>query len=155
MGPFHLSAILLTLAAIFGFISHRWMKLPGTIALFFQGLAFALLVSAVDVVAASLGAGDWLRHLIGQISLPAILLDGILSLLLYAAAVNEDLCALLKRKWTVLALATVGVVLFTGLMGLEATVVVAWNWPALAATALAVPLALAARRLYGGSEEER
>ncbi|ALG75371.1 sodium:proton antiporter [Azospirillum thiophilum] len=117
MSPFDLSAILLTLAATFGFINHRWLKLPGTIALFLEGLVLALLLSGADRLAASLGAGNWLRSLVGQISLPGILLDGILSLLLYAAAVNEDLCALLKRKWTVLALATVGVVLFTGVMG--------------------------------------
>ncbi len=123
MGPFHLAAILLTLAAAFGFINYKWLKLPSTIALFFEGLALALLVSGADLASASLGVGNWLRHLIQQISLPAILLDGILSLLLYAAAVNEDLCALLKRKWTVLALATVSVLLFTGLMGLGLHVV--------------------------------
>jgi CPA1 family monovalent cation:H+ antiporter len=33
------------------------------------------------------------------------------------------------------------------LVGLEATVVIAWSWPALLAAALAVPLALAARLL--------
>ncbi|PWC55697.1 sodium:proton antiporter [Azospirillum sp. TSH7] len=118
MGPFHLAAILLTLAAAFGFINYKWLKLPSTIALFFEGLALALLVSGADSLSASLGVGNWLRNLIQQVSLPEILLDGILSLLLYAAAVNEDLCALLKRKWTVLALATLGVMLFTGLMGL-------------------------------------
>lgn len=118
MGPFHLSAVLLTLAAAFGFINHKWLKLPSTIALFFEGLTLALLVSGAESLSASLGVGNWLRHMIEQISLPEILLDGILSLLLYAAAVNEDLCALLKRKWTVLALATLGVMLFTGLMGL-------------------------------------
>ncbi|CAO3411193.1 cation:proton antiporter [Azospirillum largimobile] len=117
MGPFDLSAILLTLAAVFGFINYHWLKLPSTIALFFEGLVLALLVSGADSVAATLGIGNWLRHLIEQISLPDILLDGILSLLLYATSVNEDLCALLKRKWTVLALATLGVLIFTALMG--------------------------------------
>ncbi|WP_451986229.1 cation:proton antiporter [Azospirillum endophyticum] len=91
--------------------------------MFFQGLALALLVSGVDSISAGLGAGDWLRRLIEQISLPEILLDGILSLLLYAAAVNEDLGALLKRKWTVLALATLGVLLFAGMMGLGLSVI--------------------------------
>lgn len=123
MSPFNLSAVLLTLAATFGFINYKWLKLPSTIALFFEGLALALLMSGVDAISTSLGVGDWLRNLIQQISLPEILLDGILSLLLYAAAVNEDLCALLKRKWTVLALATLGVMLFTGLMGLGLSVI--------------------------------
>ncbi len=123
MGPFDLSAILLTLAAAFGFINYRWLKLPSTIALFLEGLVLALLVSGADAVAATLGLGNWLRHLIEQISLPDILLDGILSLLLYATAVNEDLCALLKRKWTVLAMATLGVLLFTALMGVGLRVV--------------------------------
>ncbi|MBK1839806.1 sodium:proton antiporter [Azospirillum sp. YIM B02556] len=125
MGPFPLSAILLSLAAIFGFINHRWLKLPRTIALFLQGLALALLMTGADSISAGLGAGDWLRRLIEQISLPEILLDGILSLLLYAAAVNEDLGALLKRKWTVLAMATLGVLLFTGMMGLGLRVIFA------------------------------
>ncbi|GLR80888.1 hypothetical protein GCM10007856_35690 [Azospirillum oryzae] len=57
MGPFHLSAVLLTLAATFGFINHKWLKLPSTIALFFEGLALALLVSGVDAITASLGVG--------------------------------------------------------------------------------------------------
>lgn len=123
MGPFDLSAILLTLAAVFGFINYRWLKLPSTIALFLEGLVLALLVSGADSMAATLGIGNWLRHLIEQISLPDILLDGILSLLLYATAVNEDLCALLKRKWTVLALATLGVLIFTALMGVGLQIV--------------------------------
>lgn len=57
VGPFHLSAVLLTLAATFGFINQKWLKLPSTIALFFEGLALALLVSGVDAITASLGVG--------------------------------------------------------------------------------------------------
>ncbi|WP_109107238.1 sodium:proton antiporter [Azospirillum sp. TSO35-2] len=133
MDPFDLIAILLTLAAAFGFINYRWLRMPSSIALFLEGLALALLAGGLDSLTATLGAGNWLRHLTEQVNLPAILLDGILSLLLYAAAVNEDLGALLTRKWTILALATIGVLLFTGMMG-------AGLWFIFATVGLPVPL---------------
>ncbi len=53
MGVFDISAILLTLAALFSFINYRFVKLPMTIGV----MVIALATSLVVVLAES-----WLRH---------------------------------------------------------------------------------------------
>ncbi|WP_448192555.1 cation:proton antiporter domain-containing protein [Azospirillum sp. sgz301742] len=68
-----------------------------------------------------------------QANLPEILLTGILGLLLYASAVNEELDQPLRRKWTILVLATVGVALSTAAVGLG-------MWPVYRTLGTPVPL---------------
>lgn len=55
------------------------------------------------------------------IDLPSSFRDGFLSLLLFAGALQLDLENLVSRKWTITALATVGVALSTALLGLGAS----------------------------------
>lgn len=133
LGPFDLIAILLTLAAAFGFINHLWLRLPGTAALFLLGLAFSLAMMGLDAVLETVSVGAWLRRVTEQADLSGILLTGVLGLLLYAAAVNEDLDELLRRKWTILALATIGVALSTAVVGIG-------MWLVYRATGTPVPL---------------
>jgi monovalent cation:H+ antiporter, CPA1 family len=117
LNPLDLIAILLTLAAGFAYINYCWLRLPATIGLFLLGLIFASVVTGLDAAVSAPGLGGWLRRITEQADLPDILLTGVLGLLLYAAAVNENLSTLLRRKWTILVLATVGVALSTAIMG--------------------------------------
>jgi CPA1 family monovalent cation:H+ antiporter len=112
-----LFAILLTLAAVFGVVNARTLRLPSTIGV----LVFALLASFVTLAINPLIPGYDLRSLSRQflnvIDLPHTLLNGALSFLLFAGALQVDLTVLWSRKFAVLALALVATLLSVFLFG--------------------------------------
>jgi len=112
-----LFAILLTLAAVFGIINARTLRLPASIGV----LVFALLTSLVTLAINPLIPRYDLRVLSGQfldvIDLPHTLLNGALSFLLFAGALQVDLTVLWSRKFAVLALALIATLLAVVLFG--------------------------------------
>jgi CPA1 family monovalent cation:H+ antiporter len=112
-----LFAILLTLAAVFGVVNARTLRLPTTIGV----LVFALLASLVMLAINPLIPGYDLRVLSRQfldvVDLPHTLLNGALSFLLFAGALQVDLTVLLSRKLAVLALALIATLLAVLLFG--------------------------------------
>jgi CPA1 family monovalent cation:H+ antiporter len=111
---FDLLALLLALAAFFGYLNHRFLRLPLTVGLLVLGLAGAVAVIALNAAVPQLALRPAIRHLLGQVNLPGALLNGFLSFLLFAGALEVDLGDLFARKWTILALATIGTILSTG-----------------------------------------
>jgi CPA1 family monovalent cation:H+ antiporter len=115
--PFDLLAFLLALAAAFGWLNRRLLGLPLTVGLLLLALAGAVLLIAIDAMAPGLGLKPAIRLVLDRVDFPSTLLNGFLSFLLFAGALQVDFVELFARKWTVLALATVGTVLSTGLIG--------------------------------------
>jgi CPA1 family monovalent cation:H+ antiporter len=113
---FDLLALLLALAGLFGYLNHRFLRLPLTVGLLVLALAGSVAVIALDMAAPQLGLRPAIRRLLGQVDLPTALLNGFLSFLLFAGALEVDLGDLFARKWTILALATIGTILSTGLV---------------------------------------
>ena len=118
MHTFALLSSVLALAALFGLLSHRVLRLPATVGT----MALALLLSGVLLVLgrASSGAGAMLSHTasraVGQIDFGPLVLHGMLAFLLFAAALHLDLEALRRERFIVAALAIVGTVLSTGMV---------------------------------------
>jgi CPA1 family monovalent cation:H+ antiporter len=128
MGPvsgnlhiFDIAAILVVVAAVFGVLNHHVLRLPFTIGLTASGLVASVVVAGVDTLAPGLGIGATVRALLGQIDFPEALMHGMLGFLLFAGALHVDLDELLGQRWTILSLATVGVLVSTALIG-----VVSW-----------------------------
>jgi monovalent cation:H+ antiporter, CPA1 family len=115
--PFDLLALLLALAAIFGWLNHRLLRLPLTVGLLLLALVGAVVLIAADAAVPGLGLKPAIRGILAGVDFPATLLNGFLSFLLFAGALEVDFTALFARRWTVLALATFGTVLSTGLIG--------------------------------------
>jgi CPA1 family monovalent cation:H+ antiporter len=111
---FDLLALLLALAGLFGYLNHRFLRLPLTVGLLVLALVGSVAVIALDMAVPQLGLRPAIRHLLAQVDLPAALLNGFLSFLLFAGALEVDLGDLFARKWTILALATIGTILSTG-----------------------------------------
>lgn len=111
------AAILVVLAAVLGYINYRLIGLPHTIGLTIMGAGASLLVIAIDVLIPGLGPGHAVREFIAGIDFSTALLDGMLSFLLFAGALHVDLGNLLQRKWAVGAMATVGVLISTAIVG--------------------------------------
>ena len=114
--PFDLLALLLVLAAIFGYLNHRILRLPLTVGLLLLALLSAVVLIAVGVAFPRLGIKLAIRGLLAGVNFPVALLNGFLSFLLFAGALEVDFQELFARKWTILALAVVGTVLSTGLI---------------------------------------
>lgn len=112
MDLFKIIAVLITLAAIFGYVNQRFFRLPQSIAL----MLMSLVVGGGVVVWGQFGggAGQWVETqaqlLIEQIDFPRLLFEGMLSLLLFAGARHVNLDDLARNKYSIATFATVGVI---------------------------------------------
>ncbi len=108
-------AILVSLAAIFSYINYRFLKIPSTIGL----LAIALLMSLAIVIMGKFGLPieDHAKELLKGIDFNEALMQGMLSALLFAGALHVHLEELVKQKWVVAILASVGVIASTFMVG--------------------------------------
>jgi CPA1 family monovalent cation:H+ antiporter len=113
---FDLFAVLLALAAVLGYLNHRIFRLPLTVGLLVLALAGALGLIVVDAAFPHLGLKSGIRHLLAAVDFPANLLNGFLGFLLFAGALEVDFVELIDRKWTILALATIGTIISTSLV---------------------------------------
>jgi CPA1 family monovalent cation:H+ antiporter len=102
------------LTAIFAYINHRFIKWPPTIGI----MTLSLLSS---VVLAGLGSYSPLSkkvvELARSIDFQDVLMNFMLSFLLFAAAIHLDANKLKKERWPVMALATIGTVISTFIVG--------------------------------------
>jgi CPA1 family monovalent cation:H+ antiporter len=112
---FDILTILITLSAVFGYLNYRYIRLPPTIGLMLFALVLSLLLIAVGRTEA--GIRDAVTQLLSRVDFHRLLLQGILSFLLFAGALHVNLDDLLEEKWVILSLSTVGVFLSTLLVG--------------------------------------
>jgi CPA1 family monovalent cation:H+ antiporter len=115
MNLFTLFAVLISITALLSYLNERFLRLPPTIGV----MASALSLSVVLTISGRLGwvVDSWAESLLQQVDFSAVLLQGMLSFLLFAGSLHVDLGNLLERKWSILALATVGVAISTFLIG--------------------------------------
>jgi len=108
-------AVLVSLAAIFSYINYRFLKIPSTIGL----LVIALLMSLGIVILGKFGLpiADHARAFLKEIDFNEALMQGMLSALLFAGALHVRLEELVKQKWVVAILASVGVIASTFMVG--------------------------------------
>lgn len=113
MTVFEIFAILLTLTAIFGYINERWLKLPTPIGV----TLIALLSSLAFVLFGTEGIKTQASDFLLSLNFDELVLQAMLSVLLFAGALHVNLEDLNKQKWPVLVLATVGIVFSTFAVG--------------------------------------
>lgn len=117
MTPLDVAAILVVLAAVFGYVNYRIIGLPHTMGLTVMGAVASIAVVALDAVVPDLGLGHGVRDFFAGIDFRTALMDGMLAFLLFAGALHVDLSLILRRKWTILSLATIGVLISTVIIG--------------------------------------
>lgn len=106
-------AALLTVAATFAYLNHYVLKLPTNSGLLVIALGLSLSLRLVERAFPHMEVGKLLRQALDQADFGSLLLNGFLGFLLFSGALEVDLDNLLARRWTILALATVGVLLST------------------------------------------
>ncbi|MDF7812222.1 sodium:proton antiporter [Hymenobacter sp. YC55] len=109
-------AILIVAAATFGYLNHRFLRLPGTIGL----MILALVSSLIAIGLGRLGV-PWVltaSQLLRGLDFHTILMQVMLSFLLFAGAIHVDVRALGRELAPVLSLATAGTLLSTVLVAM-------------------------------------
>ncbi|MFV1973453.1 MAG: cation:proton antiporter [Thiohalobacterales bacterium] len=109
-------AILITTAALFSYLNHRFIRLPTTIGLMLIALGISVTLVAIGMLgwpALRLEAETFLRG----IDFHEALMQGMLSFLLFAGALHVNLSDLRNQKWVIALLATLGVLTSTILVG--------------------------------------
>ena len=114
---FDLAAIVVVLAAVLGYLNHLFLRLPQTIGLVVIAMAISLVVLGIDYLAPELGLGTAVRRFVDSIEFSETLMQGLLSFLLFAGALHVDLSALVRKSGAILAIAFLGTLLSTFLIG--------------------------------------
>src|ERR1700761_342268 len=114
--PVDLLAIVLALAALIGCINYLWIGLPPAIGMLLGALTVSLLIVSSDHVL-HLHVMRWFRGTLDDAHLSRVFLNAILALLLFAGSLHIDVAELNKRRFTILMLATVSVMISTVLFG--------------------------------------
>ena len=117
MSLFDIIAMLVTLAAVFGYVNHRWLRLEPTVGLLMISLASSVGVMGLHAVFPNLEIVSGLQRIVGDIDFNEALMHGMLGFLLFAGALHVDLEYFVRRKTTIATLATVGLLISTFLVG--------------------------------------
>ncbi|WP_353779733.1 cation:proton antiporter [Winogradskyella sp. 3972H.M.0a.05] len=107
---------LVTLAAVFGYINVRFLKLPNTIGLMLITIVYTLAVFGLSYFDDTLLQTE--IEFIRQIDFKDLLLDHMLSFLLFAGAMHTNFQQLKVQRWPILLFSTLGVVVSTFLVGI-------------------------------------
>src|SRR6056297_3843 len=115
MDYFIIASILVFVSAIFGYINVKFLKLPNTIGLMLITIVFTLAVFGISYFEDTLLDAE--RYIISQIDFKYLLLDVMLSFLLFAGALHTNFEQLRIQRWPILAFSTMGVLVSTFLVG--------------------------------------
>jgi len=117
MSIFTIGAILVGLSALFGYINHRFLRLPHTIGLVVIALAASLSIIGFDLIEPSFQIGQRVTGVLRQIDFNETLMHGMLSFLLFAGALHADFPALKTRRLTIGVMAVLGTLISTFVIG--------------------------------------
>ncbi|GAD10146.1 nhap-type Na+/H+ and K+/H+ antiporters [Gluconobacter frateurii NBRC 103465] len=116
MNSLGLFALLMVGATCFGVLNERLLKLPMTIGILLISMVLSMMVMLINPLIPGYDLQHIPRSLLGQVNLPETFLEGALSFLLFAGAMQVNLGLLLARGKAVAALAIFGTVLAVALL---------------------------------------
>ncbi|WP_026379565.1 cation:proton antiporter [Afifella pfennigii] len=135
-----ISALLLVVSALFGWLNERFIRLPHTIAMLVMALGASLAVLALDALLPGMQVGEAFAGIVGQVDFFETLMHGMLAFLLFAGAMHVDIGLLRDEKWAVGLMASLGVVISTAIVGFGFFFLARW---------LGVDIALAWALVFG------
>ncbi|MDQ2863320.1 MAG: sodium:proton antiporter, partial [Bacteroidota bacterium] len=115
MEIYNIITVIIILAAGFGYINHRFIKLPGTIGI----MLISLIASLVVIGVGSIFPEFFVRTIqsIRAIDFNAVVLKVMLSFLLFAAAIHIDVKKLRSQRMSIITFSTIGVFISTFVVG--------------------------------------
>ena len=115
MSLFEITGIVATSVAFFGYVNHRFIKLPDTVGITALGLVFALLVTVIGpqlpgVVTAAHEFAD-------ELNMYELVFHALLPILLFAGSMHISIGDLRRQKAPVTVLSTVGLLISIAVVG--------------------------------------
>ncbi len=111
------AAIIIGLTAVAALLNHHYLRLPHTIGLVVIAMATSLAVVAIDLLLPWVRIGHSVTDAMRRLDFSDLLLQGMLSFLLFAGGLHVDLSAFKERRWTIATLALLGTLTSTFLIG--------------------------------------
>ena len=121
-----ISAICIVVTALLAYLNHRFIKLPTAIGVMVTALGLSLLLVALDALGIAHALRDYEVALLRSFDFSNVLMQGMLSLLLFAGALHVDLSELRAYRWQVGVLAAAGTLLSTLIVGFVMWWVLPW-----------------------------
>ncbi len=130
---FNIAASCLVITALLAYLNHRFVGMPTTIGVMAAALAISLALVGLDAVGLAFGLRQYEESLLRSIDFTDVLMQGMLSLLLFAGALHVDLSELIAYRLQVAVLAVLGTLISTVVVGVG-------MWWALPLTGVQLPL---------------
>ena len=115
-----ITATCLVLTALLAYLNFRYIRLPITIGVMVTALLLSLVIILLDLAGADFGLHRKMEAMLRAIDFSNVLMQGMLSFLLFAGALHIDLSELRAYRWQVLILAFFSTLLSTFIVGLAA-----------------------------------
>ena len=115
MGTSEIITIIIVLTAVFAYINHRVIKWPPTIGIMVISLSASILLAALGEYNPFFS--NKAIKFAASIDFQDVLMNFMLSFLLFAGAIHIDADKLKKERWPILVLSTIGIVLSTTIVG--------------------------------------
>ena len=112
-----ISAVFLSITALLAYVNHRFVGLPTTIGV----MVISILLSIVAIFLGFLGFDqliDYEVSLLNQLDFTEVLLDGMLSMLLFAGALHVNIADLKRYKLPIGVLAGIGTIVSAALIAI-------------------------------------
>lgn len=111
-----LAAGFICLTSLLTYVNFRFIGLPPTIGVMVTALLFSLILQSLSMMGFP-GMEERVQSLIGQIDFGDLLMNWMLSFLLFAGALHVNLADLKNYRWPIGLLATFGVLIATTVIG--------------------------------------
>lgn len=115
MNLYSIITIVVSLAAIFAYMNYRFLKLPSTIGIMLISLICSLCIVALGILNPELTLS--INAVVRSLDFYDLLINIMLSFLLFAGAIHVNADRLKKERLPVIALATIGTILSTLIVG--------------------------------------
>jgi monovalent cation:H+ antiporter, CPA1 family len=116
MSMYDITTVLMVLTAVFSYVNYRTLKLPTSIGVMGVSLLVSLGIAAMGAFGFSV-PDTQADRIVSRIDFNQVLLHGMLAFLLFAGALTIKFSDLLRQKFVITVLSTVGVVVSTFVVG--------------------------------------
>ncbi len=113
----NIAAICLVITALLAYLNYSFIKMPTTIGVMAAALVISLALVGLDALGMAHALREYETSLLRSIDFSELLMQGMLSLLLFAGALHIDLTELKAYRWQVGILAVLGTLLSTLAIG--------------------------------------
>lgn len=112
--------ILLCVTALFAWLNERFVRIPTTVGVTLAGALASIALIVLSNLGIAVGVRTWAEHMLETLDFTTFVLNGILSVLLFAGAMSLDARAMLRHRGSILTLATVSTLISTAIIGVGA-----------------------------------